>query len=664
MKKINLTIKAKIILLAIVGIVGLLTSASVFSILDRKKTRDIGVADLSQEIVQVVLQEVLLLRTSSSASPMINEYAELHAYAMELMSKVVLLTTEKKISQALESVSENENKLNDIFMSLTENNSQISNSKSEIWQETTKIKNLVENLINTINQDETMLAMQGELISAATIAFRDEIKNALSLAFSRTIIGQDLFLINDGQAFRKSIDELRIRTNKALKNIGTVLLGVDNKEYAVMWVSADSSFALLDQLEDRVYTDWEKNRQLQMNLKAFSEDALKEAKAILELSEQSIAERSRTANMTIIATVIATLVLLIGLSIVIVRTTIGPIRAVITRLKDIAEGEGDLTRRLDTKTHDELGELSAAFNTFVEKIQVTICQVAGSAEYLNQTSEKLSTISNQMEDGVQQTSGKANTVAVASEEMSANMNSVAAAMEEASTNITMVAAATEEMTASINDISRHTESARDITNKAVNETSSCSAQVDTLGLAANEIGNVLETITEISEQVNLLALNATIEAARAGEAGKGFAVVANEIKELAKQTSNATMEIRTKVEGIQLSTKGTVQGIESISTIVNQVNDIVTTIAHGVEEQLKTTNEISGNISQASVGIGEVNENVAQSSTVSEEITQDISYINNTTHALASNSTDVNNTAKAIHEAAEKLSQLVATFKV
>jgi methyl-accepting chemotaxis protein len=188
--------------------------------------------------------------------------------------------------------------------------------------------------------------------------------------------------------------------------------------------------------------------------------------------------------------------------------------------------------------------------------------------------------------------------------------------------------------------------------------------VDELGSAANEIGKVVETITEISEQVNLLALNATIEAARAGEAGRGFAVVANEIKDLAKQTAEATLEIKGKIGAIQGSTAETVTEIDQISKIINDVNEIVTIIATAVEEQSVTTKEIAGNVAQASQGIQEVNENVAQSSSVSAEIASDISGVNQSAGEISSSSAQVNLSAEELNRMGVKLNEMVGKFKV
>jgi methyl-accepting chemotaxis protein len=131
-----------------------------------------------------------------------------------------------------------------------------------------------------------------------------------------------------------------------------------------------------------------------------------------------------------------------------------------------------------------------------------------------------------------------------------------------------------------------------------------------LGASSGEIGEVIKVITSIAQQTNLLALNATIEAARAGEAGKGFAVVANEVKELAKQTAQATEDISRKITAIQTDTQGAVQAIGTISGVIGQINDISGTIAAAVEEQSATTNEVTRNVADAARGSGEITRNI------------------------------------------------------
>jgi methyl-accepting chemotaxis protein len=335
-----------------------------------------------------------------------------------------------------------------------------------------------------------------------------------------------------------------------------------------------------------------------------------------------------------------------------------------SNLRDIAEGEGDLTKRLVITSKDEIGDLCGWFNLFVEKIQTIIKDVSRGSQELDGASKSLADLSEFLKQDAVQTSEKAGNVSLSSKGMSDNMNSVAAAMEEAATNINMVASAAEEMNVTISQISENTEQALKSTVKAVSQTESASSQVDELGKAAVGIGKVLETISEISEQVNLLALNATIEAARAGEAGKGFAVVANEIKALAKQTAEATGEIRQKIEGIQDSTQGTVSNIAQIAKVVDEVNSVVSTIATSIEEQSTATREIASNVAQASEGITEVNENVAQSNVSVQAISQEIGEVTLAASKISENSNMVSESAEKLSHLSNQLNLMVRRFKI
>ncbi|MCP4114877.1 MAG: methyl-accepting chemotaxis protein [Desulfobacteraceae bacterium] len=341
-----------------------------------------------------------------------------------------------------------------------------------------------------------------------------------------------------------------------------------------------------------------------------------------------------------------------------------PINAAIVGLKDIAEGEGDLTMRLKASTRDEIGELVFWFNTFIEKLQGIIAQIGEDSGKVEASSTDLSAIAAQIAAGAENSSNRAGNLASATEEMSGNLNNVAAAMEQSSTSTTMVASAAEEMSATINEIAKNAEQARGISVTAVDRSTSASERMSELERAAMAIGKVTQTITEISEQTNLLALNATIEAARAGEAGKGFAVVANEIKDLATQTANATLDIKTQIEDVQNTATLSITEINEISEVINGINDIVATIAASVEEQSAATKEIADNISQASMGIREVNENINQSSSVAEEIARDISHVNREAGEMSQGSEQVKLSAEDLNEMSKRLTEIVGRFKV
>ncbi len=388
--------------------------------------------------------------------------------------------------------------------------------------------------------------------------------------------------------------------------------------------------------------------------------------------DKVVAKESKLIKDNISAAIIKLLAIGIAVAIIalftayfiIAKGVVGPIRKIIDMLKDIAEGEGDLTRRIEDKSGDETQELAEWFNQFIENIQEMIKKVKTDTVTLTDASSTLASVSDEMNSSAESTTDRANTVSAASEEMSTNMTSIAAAMEQATTNLNMVSAAAEEMTSTINEIAQNSENARGITRDAVSKTDDASSQVNELGASANEISKVVETITDISEQVNLLALNATIEAARAGEAGKGFAVVANEIKDLANQTAKASNEIKEKIDRIQSSTDGTVNQISSISSIVGEINDIVSTIATAVEEQSVTTKEIAENVSQASLGVGEVNENVNQGSIASQGVSEEIAQVTESSNEMSSSSSQVKSKAEELSGLANILSEMMGKFRV
>ncbi|WP_319406241.1 methyl-accepting chemotaxis protein [uncultured Desulfosarcina sp.] len=325
---------------------------------------------------------------------------------------------------------------------------------------------------------------------------------------------------------------------------------------------------------------------------------------------------------------------------------------------------GDLTQEIEVSSKDEIGELLSAMKRMVDNLRKMFTDITKGVETLASSSTELSAISQQMSSNSEQSAGKSANVATAAEEMSANMNSVSAAAEQASQNVGIVASAAEEMSSTIQEIAQNTEKGRSISSDAVNQTTSASQKMEQLGKAAQAVGKVTETITDISEQTNLLALNATIEAARAGEAGKGFAVVANEIKELAKQTSEATLQIRQQIEGIQDSTQSTVSEIKQVTEIINEVNDVVGNIASAIEEQSIATKEIAGNVAQASQGIEEVTRNVTEASTVSGEISKDIVEVNTASQEIANASSQVRMSAEELSTLSERLKEMVEQFKL
>ncbi len=333
--------------------------------------------------------------------------------------------------------------------------------------------------------------------------------------------------------------------------------------------------------------------------------------------------------------------------------------------EDVSEiGEGNLTRGIKVSGGGEIGQLGNALQTMAKNLADMVGIIVSGVQTLKTSSGQLSTISTGMNQAMEDTIKLSHTVAAASEEMSTNMGAIAATSEQSAANMQSIASGAVQLNAAEQKIGVKSEDAKQVVHEAVSKSSTASEQLQALGNAADKISHVTEVITSISEQTNLLALNATIEAARAGEAGKGFAVVANEIKELANQTTHATQEIREKISGIQTATTNTVKEIAKVTDVISNFNDIVNTIAAGVEEQSLTTEDISNNVQQATMGIADMNSSIAQSAEVSSSIAKDIAMVSRAGETVAQDCSQINESALKLDNLAEDLTKMASRFTI
>ncbi len=354
----------------------------------------------------------------------------------------------------------------------------------------------------------------------------------------------------------------------------------------------------------------------------------------------------------------------VGTGVLFGRRLSNRILAVSGRLQSIAEGEGDLTQRLDVSVRDEVGTLAGNFNHFVENIQQTVIGIRSRAQAINGSSAALAAISDELAAGASETNQQSAIVAAAAVEVSTSMSQVSEKANEVSSGVQSATAAVEQMSGSIREVVRHAELTASTVDRASGLAKSSASTMDELNVAAQEIGRVVELIQDIAEQTNLLALNATIEAARAGDAGRGFAIVAGEVKQLASQTSGATSDIQRRVDAIQNSSALTVRSIEGFGSVINELNNSFRSISAAVEQQQQATDSISENMSKTNTAVALVAGSVRESAAATLEITRNMTAVDTNARRSSEGAAKTRDTGTALVDLTEELQDLVARFKV
>lgn len=308
--------------------------------------------------------------------------------------------------------------------------------------------------------------------------------------------------------------------------------------------------------------------------------------------------RREADRMVLTCFILAGALLLAGMALAVVtarwisRSILGPLGAMNDRIRDIAEGDGDLTRRVEILSEDELARMAHQINRFIDQIHEIVSLIGQNSRAVGQSAARLAATSQSL--------------AAAAEEFTQQSQSIAAATEEMHTNLQVVSSSIEEMSTSVEEVARQAAESADRTGEANTVSGEMNGEVESLGQNAKEVNAVISTISDIAGKTNLLALNASIEAAGAGDAGRGFAVVASEVKELARQTADSSDNIRERIQGMQTQVAKTIQSIGTISQMIHNVNQMTDLIAAAVEEQAITAREVSSNVNQLSTASSQV----------------------------------------------------------
>ncbi|USB33910.1 methyl-accepting chemotaxis protein [Paenibacillus sp. YPG26] len=345
------------------------------------------------------------------------------------------------------------------------------------------------------------------------------------------------------------------------------------------------------------------------------------------------------------------------LSILFTRSMVRPILTINKQLNEIAEGEGDLTKELQVKSQDEIGDLATSFNKMLGNLRRMIGQigtiseqVAASSEELTASAAQTTQATNQITTSIQEVAGGADTQGQGAIESSTAMNEMAVGIQhvaETTSSVTELAMATSREASSGHESLRQVINQMSSIDEAVHNSASV---VRDLREHAEEIGKITEVITSIANQTNLLALNAAIESARAGEHGKGFAVVANEVRKLAEQSRDSANQITGLINKIQRDTSLAVDVMDKGTQEVKQGVDVVHVAEIGFNKILQLIEQVADQIQEASAVSQEMSASAEQVSASIDEIA----------HIAQNSATNIQNVASASEEQLASMEEISA----
>jgi len=559
------TVRARIVLILLVGILGMGVLVGVNKVLDLRKNRNIQMGQESQEIRTGILNVIQIEEAfiSRHEAGVLDDYGKIRESFQRKVASVRAAASDERIDSLVDGIEGMEKENAGAFSSVVQVLQQMDRDMDTLDETIREMNGIMSGMIRTIDAKEGEIMMEGEFLGQTEAGLRWELKDFLNYGRNKVLSIFRLLLFSNMESYETVKTELQKTREVKLNNINTMVEAAGNDEYAAGWESVKGHLPKIDGLEEAIVSAWERNGTLMITLKTTGEQVQETAQKIVDQTQTSIAQGDRAGDFIALVFGAGSILLLLILGMFVSRSTNRSLRSTIDSLTQSSE------------------------------------QVAGASAQVSSSSHSLAEGSSEQAASIEETSSSL-------EEMSAMTRRNA----ENATQASALSSENRETTKSCSH--------------SMKEMADSISQVDQ---ASQETQRIVKTIDEIAFQTNLLALNAAVEAARAGEAGAGFAVVADEVRNLAMRAAEAARDTSTQIEDMGKKIHGSMELVSRsldefgrVEESSGKVDELMTEISTASEEQANGIEQINRAITEMDRVVQRNASHAEESASASEEL--------------------------------------------